>query len=54
MKTEWSEENVYPGTPVTFLVLSEADSPSVISATDKIIELLRNDNNVTSETIRKL
>eukprot|EP00090_Calanus_glacialis_P012233 TRINITY_DN20713_c0_g1_i4.p1 TRINITY_DN20713_c0_g1~~TRINITY_DN20713_c0_g1_i4.p1 ORF type:complete len:1703 (-),score=467.37 TRINITY_DN20713_c0_g1_i4:343-5451(-) len=54
VKAEWSEEKVYPGSPVTLSVAAEPDSLCAISATDKSVDLLGNKNKVTSETIGKL
>ena len=54
VKAEWSEEKVYPGTPVTFSVSAAPNSLCAISATDKSVDLLGNNNKVTSETIGKL
>ena len=54
VSTKWSEEKVYPGTPVTFSVTAQPDSVCAISANDKSVELLGNNNKVTSETIGKL
>ena len=54
VNAEWSEEKVYPGTPVTFSVAAQPDSLCAISATDKSVDLLGNNNKVTSETIGKL
>ena len=54
VKTDWSEEKVYPGAPVTFSVAAQPDSLCAISTTDKSVDLLGNKNKVTSETIGKL
>eukprot|EP00092_Neocalanus_flemingeri_P108736 GFUD01139655.1.p1 GENE.GFUD01139655.1~~GFUD01139655.1.p1 ORF type:complete len:1716 (-),score=430.19 GFUD01139655.1:66-5213(-) len=54
VNAKWSEEKVYPGTPVTFSVAAEPNSLCAISATDKSVDLLGNNNKVTSETIGKL
>ena len=54
VKVEWSKPKVYPGSPVSLSKAAEPDSLCAISATDKSVDLLGNNNKVTSETIGRV
>jgi len=51
---EWSETKVYPGTEVNLKVGAESGSLCALSATDKSVDLLGNNNKVTKEELAQL
>jgi len=54
VSSSWSEKKVNPGSPVTLSVNAESQSLCAISATDKSVELLGNENKITRASIGNL